>query len=203
MTTQHEILIADAQLEDLNVLLAGLMPNTKVWLVQRNENAMPFIFKALAEPNLSKLHLLAHGVSGGILLGNKTLTATDFRRQFDGAAQRDLDIAFWSCETGAGEEGLAFVQAVADATGAKVSATSGLIGAADKNGSWKLDVSVQPPFSAEARGEFSHVLVVDSSSYDSIFNSTKTVTASTIISLLDVTGVKVYVSSTANFKIAG
>ncbi|MDD2863255.1 MAG: DUF4347 domain-containing protein, partial [Methylococcales bacterium] len=155
----NQILIADAQLEDLNVLLAGLMPNTKVWLVQRNENAMSYIFKALAEPNLNKLHLLAHGVSGGILLGNKTLTATDFRRQFDGASQRDLDIAFWSCQTGAGAEGLAFVQAVAEVTGAKVSATSGLIGAADKNGSWELDVSVQPPFSEKARGEFGHVLI--------------------------------------------
>ena len=159
MNTTNQILIADAQLEDIDILLAGLMPNTKVWLVQRNENAMSYIFKALAEPNLSKLHLLAHGVSGGISLGEKTLTATDFRRQFDGAAQRDLDIAFWSCETGAGAEGLAFVQAVAEATGAKVSATSGLVGSADKNGSWELDVSVQPPFSEKAREEFGHVLI--------------------------------------------
>lgn len=143
--TTREILIADAGVEDLSVLLNGIHDNVDVWLVRSDEDAMSYIFKALAESKLSKLHLLAHGVAGGILLGNKIVTSADFSRRFDGAAQRDLDIAFWSCKTGAGAEGLAFVKAVAKATGAKVSATSGLIGAADKNGSWELDVSVKPP----------------------------------------------------------
>ncbi len=163
--TTREILIADAGVEDLSVLLNGIHDNVDVWLVRSDEDAMSYIFKALAEAKLSKLHLLAHGVAGGILLGNKIVTSADFSRRFDGAAQRDLDIAFWSCKTGAGAEGLAFVQAVAKATGAKVSATSGLIGAADKNGSWELDISVKPPFSEKARGEFGHVLV-DSANYD-------------------------------------
>ncbi|MDP2902957.1 MAG: DUF4347 domain-containing protein [Methylovulum sp.] len=160
MNISHEILIADAQVKDLDVLLSGLAPNVDAWLIQPGEDAMTSVFKALAMPGLSKLHLLAHGAPGEIRLGGRAITATDFRSCFDGAAVRDLDIAFWSCQTGAGEAGQAFVQAVAEATGARVVAAEGLVGSAAKNGSWELDVKA--PFTDDAMGAFGGVLTARS-----------------------------------------
>jgi|GEM_PF-2955418 len=157
MNQPHEILIADADLADLHILLDGLAPHVAVHLVQSGDDGVASIFDALANPALDKLHLLAHGTPGGIVLGGKEIRAADFLGRYDGSAQRDLDIAFWSCRTGAGVEGQAFVRAVAQATGARVAASADLIG---QGGSWHLDVAVPAPFSAAARAQFPHALDV-------------------------------------------
>ena len=93
----NEILIADASILNLNVLLDGISPNIEVQLIQAGEDGIGQIVKAIADPGLKTLHILAHGAPGQINLGGRTITATDFRSRFDGAAERDLDIAFWSC----------------------------------------------------------------------------------------------------------
>ncbi len=158
--TFREILIADAQLEDLDTLLAGLGSDVETWLVQPGDDAVARIFTALATPGLSKLHLLAHGMPGGIALGGKRITIGDFTGRYDGAAQRDLDIAFWSCETGAGAAGQAFVAAVAQATGARVAAAEGLVGHAERGGNWNLGPGATAPFSAIALQRFDRVLAL-------------------------------------------
>jgi hypothetical protein len=156
----REILIADAQVEDLDILLAGLAPNVETWLVQPGDDAVARIFTALATPGLNKLHLLAHGMPGGIALGGKRITIGDFTGRYDGTAQRDLDIAFWSCETGAGEVGQAFVAAVAQATGARVAAAEGLVGNAERGGNWNLGSRATAPFSAIALQRYDRVLAL-------------------------------------------
>ena len=162
LSTCREILIADAGVEDLNTLLDGLDAGVATWLVQPGEDAVGQIIKAITTPGLKTLHLLAHGAPGQINLGGRAITAADFRSRFDGAAERDLDIAFWSCNTGAGDAGQSFVQAVAEATGARVAAADGLVGNAEKGGSWGL--GVRAPFSVDAQRAFAGVLAVASGS---------------------------------------
>ncbi|MCQ8106388.1 DUF4347 domain-containing protein, partial [Methylomonas sp. SURF-2] len=162
----REILIADAGIEGLGTLLEGLNPGVEPWLVQSGENAVAKIIKALATPGLKTLHLLAHGAPGQINLGGHAITAADFTSRFDGAAQRDLDIAFWSCRTGADAAGQDFVQAVANATGARVFATSGLVGHAEKGGSWSLGEAVSPPVDVRARNEFANILAAVAGTVD-------------------------------------
>jgi Domain of unknown function (DUF4347) len=152
-----EILIADATISDLHVLLNGINPNIKVTLIDENTNGISKIIKAIAEPGLKTLHILAHGAPGQISLGGKIITATDFRKQFDGVAERDVDIAFWSCHTGAGDAGTSFIKAVAETTGARVVATNNLVGNSDKGGSWTLK-GIAAPFSSNAQQEFTGVL---------------------------------------------
>ncbi|MCX7106243.1 MAG: DUF4347 domain-containing protein [Methylococcales bacterium] len=156
-SNSREILIADASVKDLSVLLDGIKPSVDVWLLKTGEDAISQIIKAMAVPGLKTLHLLAHGAPGEISLGGRTLTATDFRSRFDGAAERDLDIAFWSCNTGSGDLGQSFVKAVAETTGARVAAADGLVGSAEKGGSWNFN-DVVAPFSLAAQHDFSGVL---------------------------------------------
>ncbi|MEI8210152.1 MAG: DUF4347 domain-containing protein, partial [Methylococcales bacterium] len=59
-----EILIADATISDLHVLLNGINPNIKVTLIDENTNGISKIIKAIAEPGLKTLHILAHGAPG-------------------------------------------------------------------------------------------------------------------------------------------
>lgn len=156
-SNSREILIADASVKDLSVLLDGIKTSVDVWLLKTGEDAISQIIKAMAVPGLKTLHLLAHGAPGEISLGGRTLTATDFRSRFDGAAERDLDIAFWSCNTGSGDLGQSFVKAVAETTGARVAAADGLVGSAEKGGSWNFN-DVVAPFSLAAQHDFSGVL---------------------------------------------
>jgi hypothetical protein len=156
-SNSREILIADASVKDLSVLFDGIKPSVDVWLLKTGEDAISQIIKAMAVPGLKTLHLLAHGAPGEISLGGRTLTASDFRSRFDGAAERDLDIAFWSCNTGSGDLGQSFVKAVAETTGARVAAADGLVGSAEKGGSWNFN-DVVAPFSLAAQHDFSGVL---------------------------------------------
>ena len=178
--TPRAILIADAGVEDLGTLLDGLHAGVALWLVQPGEDAVGRIIQAIATPGLQTLHLLAHGAPGRIQMGGKAIAAEDFRTRFDGAAQRDLDIAFWSCHTGAEEAGRSFVAAVADATGARVAAASGLVGSAHRGGCWSVG-SVAAPFSVYAQGEFQGVMAISgtwdgNSSTDLVVRSINTVT---------------------------
>ncbi|MDP2901989.1 MAG: ExeM/NucH family extracellular endonuclease [Methylovulum sp.] len=161
---RREILIADAQVENLDVLLAGINPDVDAWLVEPGQDAMGLIFKALAQTGLQTLHFLGHGAPGQINLGGRAITAADFRSRFDGAAERDLDIAFWSCQTGAGDKGQTFVRALSEATGARVATASGLVGAANKGGEWSLDAGVAVPFSVVAREAYVGVLALSAGS---------------------------------------
>ncbi|MCK6436132.1 SwmB domain-containing protein [Rivihabitans pingtungensis] len=151
---QQNILIADGTLTDLNVLLADLPTRMQVVRVTSAAQALAAFWQALATPGLRQLHVLAHGEPGAVAFAGQRLTAADFVRRFDGAAQRDLDLAFWSCRTGEGEAGKAFVHALAQATGARVAASERLIG----NGYWALTPAIVPPFAIEAREAYEHTL---------------------------------------------
>ena len=50
----------------------------------------------------------------------------------------DGELRLWSCDAAAGAEGAAFIEALAEATGADVAASTGRIGAAALGGNWKL-----------------------------------------------------------------
>lgn len=152
------ILIADAGVEDLDILLDGIDEGVTPWVVRPGEDAVGIVAAALEMPGLTTLHLLAHGAPGRIRLGGRTLSAADFSGRLRAGAGRELDIAFWSCRTGAGAEGRHFVRAVAAATGARVAASPGLVGDARRGGSWRLGGAVRAPFSAHARDRFAHTL---------------------------------------------
>jgi hypothetical protein len=185
-----EILIADSGVEDLASLLEGMNPGVQAWLVQPGDDAISLIAKALASPGLRALHLLAHGSPGAIHMGGRVLKAADFRSRFDGGAQRDLDIAFWSCHTGADDAGQDFVAAVADATGARVASSRGLVGNAELGGSWKLNTSLTAPFSDYALTNFQEVLAYPAYTVSgSIYTVTDTsVNASDLASLSTLAG---------------
>ncbi len=50
----------------------------------------------------------------------------------------DGELRLWSCDTAAGAVGAAFIEALAQATGADVAAATGRVGAAALGGTWDL-----------------------------------------------------------------
>ena len=69
-----EILLADASVEQLDVLLAGLRSHVDVQLISPHDDAVSSLAQALATPHLDTLHVLGHGAPGEVTLGAKKLT---------------------------------------------------------------------------------------------------------------------------------
>jgi len=135
----RRLVIADRALEDVTVLLDNLEPGTALWYVDSPSDVAATLHAAFLG-GYGALHFLGHGREGAIILGGRLLEVDDFTAlscREDGHA---LSLHFWSCMTGAGAKGRAFVDGIAQAFGAAVTAFSGLVGAGLKGGSWSPDV---------------------------------------------------------------
>ncbi|MGB7306885.1 MAG: DUF4347 domain-containing protein, partial [Burkholderiaceae bacterium] len=92
-------------------------------------------------------HVISHGDSAAIQLGNTTLDQTsaqsrsgELARWADGLTH-DADLLFYGCNLAASADGLQLIQTLADLTGADVAASDDLTGASDLGGDWELEVS--------------------------------------------------------------
>jgi len=133
------LVIADTDIEDTAVLLDQLQPGTELWRIDAQSDFADTLHDALSG-GYETLHFLGHGHSGSITLGGRVLDVEDFTARLNGEDARRPSLHFWSCMTGAGAKGRAFVDGIAQAFGAAVSAFSGLVGAGSKGGSWLPDV---------------------------------------------------------------
>ncbi len=173
-TQAREVLLADASVEQLDVLMAGLRPGVEVQLITPQDDALHAMAQVLSDPSLDTLHVLGHGAPGEVILGGQTLNTSALPHL---AAQLNVNafsdshlqpqICLWSCRTGAAQAGETFMNALANTTQATVFATEQLVGNAAKGGTWNLEKAVAPrrgvPFSAEAVEGFEGVLVSVSS----------------------------------------
>ncbi len=133
----RQLVLADFGIADADVLLASLSPDTDVWRVDADTDFASMLRAALLR-GYERLHFLAHGQPGAVMFGGKLRDVDDFIANSVGDKAPSLH--FWSCRTGAGAAGNAFVQRVSAAFGSVVTAFSGLVGAADKGGCWLPDV---------------------------------------------------------------
>ena len=96
---------------------------------------------------LDAVHVVAHGAPGRVVFASDEWTINTL----DGAAD-DLaaigkslgdkgELRIWSCETGAGKLGEAFLEGLAGTVGADVRASGSRVGAAALGGAWKLDMA--------------------------------------------------------------
>ena len=75
------------------------------------------------------------------------------------------DIRLWVCDSAHGDSGAAFIGALSQATGARISASTRRVGAAAKGGSWNLDTQAQParaPLTAEGMARYQGVMAIGS-----------------------------------------
>ena len=133
------LVIADTDIEDLAVLLDQLQPGTELWRVDALSDFADILRSALSG-GYERLHFLGHGHSGSITLGGRELDVDDFTAIAIDKDARRPSLHFWSCMTGAEAKGRAFVDGIAQAFGAVVTAFSGLVGAGNKGGRWLPDV---------------------------------------------------------------
>ncbi|PWC85447.1 hypothetical protein TSH100_15575, partial [Azospirillum sp. TSH100] len=135
----RDVLIADASLDDLDLLLDRCRPDVRIVRVAADGDGGGAVAAALAT-RPAAVHLLAHGEPGAVRLGAHRLDVTALSRSWPQAP--DTEILIHACDTGA--DGGRFVQALAQATGARVAAASHPVGHPSLGASWDLDMATGP-----------------------------------------------------------
>ncbi|MEO5330719.1 MAG: DUF4347 domain-containing protein, partial [Magnetococcus sp. YQC-5] len=144
---RREILFIDSTVPDCQTLLTGASPNRQVVVLDAKQDGVQQITNILTKIGspFDAIHIISHGSDAQVSLGNTVLssdTINTYQQALTGwgkALTQDGDLLFYGCDVGAGEKGAAFVNRVAQITGADVAASEDLTGAASKGGDWILE----------------------------------------------------------------
>ncbi len=144
---QQIVFVLD-DVSDWQTLTAGVPANTEFHLLSSRGDALAQMTAILGgRSELSAVHLVSHGSAGSLSLGSTKLDSTTLPAHAGklaaiGAALRaDGDLLLYGCDVAAGESGALFIQALAQATGADVAASTDPTGATTKGGDWVLEAS--------------------------------------------------------------
>ena len=168
MTHPHEIAFIDPAITDFDTLLSGLRPDVEAIVLSQAEPAIAQMARALeGRTKLDAIHVIAHGQPGEVSFAAGALSVETIEGEtaglgsFGAALGAEGALSIWACETGAGERGAAFTDALAEETGARVATASGLVGAAARGGTWALDRGVgasRSPLTAEGMAAYAGVM---------------------------------------------
>ncbi|MBI3896317.1 MAG: DUF4347 domain-containing protein, partial [Acidobacteria bacterium] len=139
----------DAQVQNIETLLSDFGINTKVVVLNANEDGFAQVRSALKDvTNLDSIHIVSHGSVGALHLGTTTLTETNLAEHeaeltaIGSALSETGDILLYGCDIAQGEAGAQFIQKLAEFTGADVAASSDLTGTLALGGNATLEASV-------------------------------------------------------------
>ena len=133
------VLFADAGLPDLALLFAGVPGAGHAFAVPRDVDAVAFMVERVANVRrdplgLEEIGIVAHGGPGQVLLGHQSLCLPslpgmqDSLRALGGFVRPTGRLRLLACEAAAGDQGSAFVTALAKALRRRVLAASSRLG---------------------------------------------------------------------------
>ncbi|NJK63355.1 MAG: DUF4347 domain-containing protein, partial [Synechococcaceae cyanobacterium SM2_3_1] len=133
-------------LPELDVLLKAISPNAEVVILDPRRDGLAQITEVLrGRQSVDGIHILSHGNSGALRLGNRTLDQSSLETEagelqfWATALAPEADIFLYGCNIAAGEDGKAFIQQLAHLTEADVAASDDLTGNAVLGGDWILE----------------------------------------------------------------
>ena len=142
----RELAFVDPSVADLGALLRGMRPQIAVSVLSGAEPVPREMARVLARhQEIDVLHVIAHGQPGEVSFAGGALSLESLDDHRDDLARiglalaADGEIRLWVCEAAAGDQGAAFIDALARNIGAPVAASTGRVGAAAHGGSWNLD----------------------------------------------------------------
>ncbi|MGB7711304.1 MAG: DUF4347 domain-containing protein, partial [Microcoleus sp.] len=140
-----KLLIIDSSVKDYASLIDALEPEISVAFISSNRDGIQQLTEILSNyDNLAALHIVAHGSSGTLHLGNTTLNLNnidDYAPQLHSwrkALIENADLFLYSCEIAA--DGGAFLSRLQQELGVNVAGSRQKVGNPKLGGTWNLDV---------------------------------------------------------------
>ncbi len=169
-THADNIVFIDEALPDYQSLKDGVVKGDKVVLLDPNGDEIAQITNTLSqEKGVHSIHLVSHGNSGSIQLGNTQLNSNNLAYYKDTLASwhkalaPDASLLVYGCNVAAGQQGLTFVNDLSTNLGAVVAASTDLTGSAALGGNWQMEYrtgKVDAPLAFESweMQAYNHVL---------------------------------------------
>ncbi|TGU43653.1 DUF4347 domain-containing protein, partial [bacterium M00.F.Ca.ET.152.01.1.1] len=124
MTRASELLFVDPSVSDLGTILRNLRPEVEAIVLDGTTPPARQMARALeGRDGLEAVHVIAHGAPGRVSFAGGEWSARTLEDEADdlaaigGVLRKGGDLRLWSCFAGAGDEGGAFVDGLARATG--------------------------------------------------------------------------------------
>ncbi len=145
--TVREVVFIDESVPDAEYLFDELnAAGTTAILIDSTSGGIEQISAHLAQAtDLSAIHIISHGSDGEVLLGNTLLDTESLMgsasqvAEWQNALAEDADILFYGCDLASGEDGLEFLEAVGELTGADVAASDDVTGHESLGGDYDLE----------------------------------------------------------------
>ncbi|MEH2317470.1 DUF4347 domain-containing protein [Nostoc sp.] len=180
------LVFIDSQVENYQSLVAGVLPNTTVIVLDADQNGIEQISQVLATHGvINSLHIVSHGAPGQVYLGNSQLSYETLDRyawqlmDWANVLSADTQLLLYGCKIGQTEEGKAFLQRLSELTGAVVAASEHLTGSTALGGDWELEVStgaIVPALAFQPEVMAAYASVLGVVVLDTSFNTTGKVT---------------------------
>ncbi|NET45748.1 DUF4347 domain-containing protein [Okeania sp. SIO2B3] len=167
---QTKLLFIDSKVENYHHLIAEVDPQTKVVILQPNENGIDQIAENLGKYHqLETIHIISHGAKNTLYLGS-TILSLDNIHQYSESIQKwgkclsaGGEILIYGCQVASGKEGKEFVRQLHQLTGANIAASETLTGNLSRGGNWNLEVIFGQlksvlAFTPEVRASYAGVL---------------------------------------------
>ncbi|MDD0977135.1 DUF4347 domain-containing protein [Pseudomonas fontis] len=145
---RHEVVFVDGQISNPQDALKGLPAGSEVVVLDPSKDGLKQMADYLKGRNdLDAIHVLSHGASGTVQLGNVWLDSTNLAEHGEAlqsigqALKADGDLMLYGCKVGKDAAGQAFVSQLAGLTGADVGASIDDTGANALGGNWTLERS--------------------------------------------------------------
>jgi hypothetical protein len=169
-----QIVFVDPAVPDSEALVRALsLPNEfngQVVYLDGNRNGVEQITEVLANyQDLGAIHILSHGASGSLMLGNALLDArtvqdyADQLRDWGAALTEEGDLLLYGCSVADGAAGVSFLDGLSTLIGADIAASDDPTGSTALQGDWDLEfrrgvVEAIPAFSTSRPDGYPHVL---------------------------------------------
>jgi Ca2+-binding RTX toxin-like protein len=136
----------DSTLPDRAAILASLPRGAEVHLLDPSQDGLTQIAATLqGRHGIDAIHILSHGSTGEVQLGNLLLSSANLDAHADvlatigEALSANGDILLYGCNVAQGTVGHGFIGKLASATQADIAASNNLTGAAQLGGDWSLE----------------------------------------------------------------
>ena len=150
INTPTELLVIDASVSDWQSLAQFATGHVDVLVLDASKDGVQQIAAALTThasngQRYSALHLLSHGASGVIKLGNRAIDANgvlESQAEFAQIGQGLIDhgdVLLYGCNIGSEQAGANFLRVLAQATSKDVAASTDTTGASALGGNWVLE----------------------------------------------------------------
>ncbi|MEM9509857.1 MAG: DUF4347 domain-containing protein [Cyanobacteria bacterium P01_E01_bin.35] len=143
--TVRSLIIIDSQVDNWDILIAGVEPHSRVILLDPRQDSILQINELIKQfPGVASLHLVSHGTPGSISLGS-----TNFNSKSLGKYQETLrswsnylkntTLYIYGCQVAKGKQAEDFLYQLHDLTQAKIAASTAMMGNGKDINNWQFD----------------------------------------------------------------